>query len=121
MQGPDRPIPTRVELLTPKGVDRQYAERQVRYFTKKRVRMDDPDFRIGTLEQGNPDQKRRDKLRNFYAALQRELLHHENWDGTPRTNGASAPCLGSRPAQRRRLLDAATEPSSGTWISAADA
>ena len=47
--------------------------------------MDDPDFRIGTLEQGNPDQKRRDKLRNFYAALQRELLHYEYWDGTPRT------------------------------------
>ena len=84
MQGPDRPIPTRVEMLTPKGVDRQYAERLVRYFTKKRVRMDDPDFRIGTLDQGNPDQQRRDKLPNFYAALQRELLHHENWDGTPR-------------------------------------
>lgn len=85
MQGPDRPIPTRVELLTPKRVDRQYAERQVRHFTKKRVRLEDPDFRIGTLDQGNPDQKRRDKLRIFYAALQRELLHHENWDGTPRT------------------------------------
>ena len=85
MQGPDRPIPTRVELLTPEGVDRQYAERQVRHFTKKRVRMDDPDFRIGTLEQGNPDQKRRDKLRNFFVALQRELLHFENWDGTPRS------------------------------------
>ena len=85
IQGPDRPIPTRVELKTPKGVDRQFAERLVRYFTKKRVRMDDPDFRIGTLDQGNPDQQRRDKLPNFYAALQRELLHHENWDGTPRT------------------------------------
>lgn len=85
MQGPDRPIPTRHELLTPSGVDRQYAERQVRHFTKKRVRMDDPDFRIGTLDPGNPDQKRRDKLRNFCVALQRELLHFENWDGTPRT------------------------------------
>ena len=73
MQGPDRPIPTRVEMLTPKGVDRQYAERQVCYFTKKRIRLDDP------------DQKRRDKLRNFYVALQRELLHFENWDGTPRS------------------------------------
>ena len=47
--------------------------------------MDDPDFRIGTLDPGNPDQKRRDKLRNFYVALQRELLHFENWDGTPRS------------------------------------
>ena len=46
--------------------------------------MDNPHFRIGTLEQGSPEQKLRDKLRNFYAGLQRELLHHENWDGTPR-------------------------------------
>ncbi|QNI68730.1 hypothetical protein SynBMKMC1_02679 [Synechococcus sp. BMK-MC-1] len=85
MQGPDRPIPTRFEMLTPKGVDCRYAERQVRHFTKRRVRLDDPDFRIGTFDKSNPDQKRRDKLRNFYAALQAELLHHENWDGSPRT------------------------------------
>ena len=85
MKGPDRPIPTRAKMLTPEGVDRQYAERLVRRFTRSRVRLDTPEFSIGTLDKGNPDRKRRSKLANFMAALQAELLHHENWDGTLRT------------------------------------
>lgn len=85
MKGPDRPIPTRFEMLTPQGVDRQYGDRLVRRFTRSRVRLDDPAFGVGTFDKGNPDSKRRSKLAKFMAVLQAELLHHENWDGTPRS------------------------------------
>ena len=86
MQGPDRPIPIRPGRLThwPEGHERQHLERLVRDFTRARVRLDEG-FSIGTLDKGNPDQGRRDKKANFMAKLQAELLHHENWDGTPRT------------------------------------
>ena len=86
MQGPGRPIPIRPGRLTewPEGHERQHLERQVRHFTKCRVRLDS-DFCVATFDQGNPDQRRRDKKANFMAKLQAELLHHENWDGTPRT------------------------------------
>ena len=87
MKDTDRPIPTRFEMLTPHGVDRQYVERLVRRFTMRRVRLDDPGFGIGTLDKGNPDRKRRSDLARFMAALQTELLHFENWDGTPRPQG----------------------------------
>ena len=70
--------------LGPEGHERQHLERQVRHFTKCRVRLDS-DFCVATFDQGNPDQKRRSKKANFMAKLQAELLHHENWDGTPRT------------------------------------
>ena len=85
MQGPDRPIPIRPGRLThwPEGHDRQHLERLVRYFTRARVRLDSG-FSIGTLDKGNPDQSRRDKKAEWMAKLQAELLHHENWDGTPR-------------------------------------
>ena len=85
MKGPDRPIPIRPGRLThwPEGQDRQHLERLVRYFTRKRVRLNS-DFAIGTLDKGNPDQRRRNKKAEFMAKLQAELLHHENWDGTPR-------------------------------------
>ena len=63
---------------------RQHLERQVRHFTKCRVRLDS-NFCVATFDKGNPDQKRRDKKANFMAKLQAELLHYENWDGTPRT------------------------------------
>ena len=62
MKDTDRPIPTRFEMLTPQGVDRQYAERLVRRFTMRRVRLDDPGFDIGTLDLGDADRKRRSKL-----------------------------------------------------------
>ena len=52
--------------------------------TRARVRLDSG-FSIGTLDKGNPDQSRRDKKAEWMAKLQAELLHHENWDGTPRT------------------------------------
>ena len=86
MQGPDRPIPIRPGRLTtwPEGHERQHLERLVRYFTRARVRLDSG-FSIGTLDKGNPDQRRRDKKAEFMAKLQAELLHHENWDGSPRT------------------------------------
>ena len=80
MQGPDRPIPIRPGRLThwPEGHERQHLERQVRHFTKCRVRLDS-DFCVATFDQGNPDQKRRDRKAIFMAKLQAELLHHENW------------------------------------------
>ena len=81
MQAPHRSIPTRHELLTPKGVDRQAVEMWVRRWTKRRIRLDD-EFVFA-----RPDEsaKTRAKLLKFARVLQAELLHHENWDGTPRT------------------------------------
>ena len=89
MQGTDRPIPIRRGRLSdsewPEGQDRDHLQRLVRHFTLKRVRLDaGSGFTIGTLNKGNPDQKRRDKKANFMALLQAELLHHEHWDGSPR-------------------------------------
>ena len=86
MQGPDRPIPIRAGRLThwPEGYCPQYLQRQVRYFTRARVPLDS-NFTIGSLDEGNPDQGRLKKKANFMAKLQAELLHHENWDGTPRS------------------------------------
>lgn len=81
MQAPHRPIPTRHELLTPKGVDRTAVEAWVRRFTKRRVRLD-----TGFVFSG-PDRTAKDraKVLKFAQVLQTELLHFENWDGTPRS------------------------------------
>ncbi len=81
MQAPHRPIPTRHELLTPKGVDRVSTEAWVRRWTKRRVRLDDEFVFAGPDESA----KTRAKTLKFAKALQQELLHFENWDGTPRT------------------------------------
>lgn len=81
MQAPHRPIPTRHELLPPKGVDRQAVEMWVRRWTKRRIRLDDEFVFAGPDESA----KARAKMLKFARVLQAELLHHENWDGTPRS------------------------------------
>jgi hypothetical protein len=81
MQAPHRPIPTRHELLTPNGLDRAAIEAWVRRWTKRRVRLD------GEFVFAGPDEnsKNRAKALKFARVLQAELLHHENWNGTPRS------------------------------------
>ena len=81
MQGPHRPIPTRFELLPPKGVDRTAIEIWVRRWTRRRVRLDDEFVFAGPDENA----KTRAKALRFARILQAELLHFENWDGTPRS------------------------------------
>ena len=82
MQAPHRPIPTRFELLTPHGINRTAVEAWVRRWTKRKVRLAD-------LEMAGPSdsvsRKERAKLLKFARVLQAELLHHENWDGSPRS------------------------------------
>ena len=83
MQAPHRPIPTRIPLLTPAGVNRTAVEAWVRRWTKRKVRLD------GEFDIAGPNdsesRKQRAKLLKFARVLQAELLHFENWDGTPRT------------------------------------
>ena len=83
MQAPHRPIPTRREVLTPQGVDKAAVEAWVRRWTKRRVRLDD-EFDISGSN-GSDSRKQRAKLLKFARILQVELLHFENWDGTPRS------------------------------------
>lgn len=88
MKGPDRPIPIRPGRLAhwPRGICPKHLQRQVRYFTRAQVRLAES-FMLKSLdEEFSPeDQSRLKKKANFMAKLQAELLHHENWDGTPRT------------------------------------
>ncbi len=78
-----KPIRTRSLLPTPGAIqDRRAVEAWVIRWTRKRVRIDDPDFKfIGPWQ----NQKERESIFRFAKALQRELLHFENWDGTPRS------------------------------------
>lgn len=83
MKAPHRPIPTRQELLPPKGIEKVAVEAWVRRWTKRRVRLDD-EFDISGP--GDSDsRKQRAKLLKFARVLQTELLHFENWGGTPRS------------------------------------
>ena len=81
MQAPHRPIPTRHKLLAPKGANRAAIEAWVRRWTKRRIPLDDEFVFAG------PDDtaKTRAKVLKFARVLQEELLHFENWDGTPRS------------------------------------
>ena len=83
MQAPHRPIPTRFELLTPVGVNGVPTEAWVRRLTKRRIRLDDDFVFAGPSD--SESRKQRAKLMKFARVLQTELLHFENWDGTPRT------------------------------------
>lgn len=83
MQAPHRPIPTRTSLLTPQGIDRNAVEVWVRRWTKRRVRLNDEFDLSGPSD--SESRKQRAKLLKFSRLLQAELLHFENWDGTPRT------------------------------------
>ena len=87
MKGPDRPIPIRPGHLThwPKEFCPKHLQRQVRFFTRARVRLDE-NFMVMSLDDDftSEDQRRLKRKANFMAKLQAELLHHENWDGTPR-------------------------------------
>ena len=78
---PLKPIRTRSPITTPKGVNRIAIERWVRGWTQKKVNITDTDFAfVGP----NKSQKQRAIVLKFACALQRELLHFEDWDGTPR-------------------------------------
>lgn len=80
LQAPHRPIPTRHVLTAPKGVDYAATEAWVRRRTRARINL--KNFVI----EGPPEtRKHRERFLKFARVLQKELLHHENWDGTPRT------------------------------------
>jgi hypothetical protein len=80
MEAPQRPIPTRHRLTPPDGVSLQAAEAWVRRRTKSRIRLKN------YVIYGEPDTRlHREKFLKFARTLQAELLHHENWDGTPRS------------------------------------
>lgn len=64
--------------------------RQVLFLTAGRVNIAEMDP-IGTFDEGNPGQASRDKKHDFMVALQKELLLHEHWDGTPKL--PMHPCL----------------------------
>ena len=87
MKGPDRPIPIRSGQLThwPSEFCPKHLQRQVRFFTRARVRLDES-FMVKSLDDEftSEDQSRLKRKANWMAKLQAELLHHENWDGTPR-------------------------------------
>jgi hypothetical protein len=51
----------------------------------KRVRLDDPSFQFGSFDANDAaSRNQRAKVMKFAKALQAELLHFENWDGTAR-------------------------------------
>jgi len=80
MNAPHRPIPTRNKLTPPNGVDLKAAEAWVRRRTKSRIRLNNYVF-VGPKE----GRKQRESFLKFARVLQEELLHFENWDGTPRS------------------------------------
>ena len=84
-----KPIPTRYDMATPKVVDDRVAlERWVRH--KVQVwgwDLRNPNFQFGIApwEEFNPaDRSRLQKIQNFAALLQDELLHFEDRKGNPR-------------------------------------
>ena len=84
-----KPIPTRHMMTTPKVVDDRVAlERWVRH--KVQVwgwDLRDPNIQFGVVpwEEFNPaDRSRLQKIQNFAALLQDELLHFEDRKGNPR-------------------------------------
>ena len=84
-----KPIPTRHTMTTPKVVDDRVAlERWVRH--KVQVwgwDLRDPNIQFGVVpwEEFNPaDRSRLQKIQNFAALLQDELLHFEDRKGNPR-------------------------------------
>ena len=80
MKPPHRPIPVRSPLAPPTGVDVRATEAWVRRRTKAKQNLEN------WLIEGSPETRmERERLLRYARALQRELLHHENWDGTPRT------------------------------------
>ena len=79
MESPHRPIPVRSPLTPPPGVEVAAIEAWVRRRTKARIDLEN--YVIEGSREGRKDRERR--LR-YARALQRELLHFENWDGTPR-------------------------------------
>ena len=86
MQDFSKPIRTRHFITTPEGVEREAVSSWVRRWTTKRVRLDDPDFRFGSFDVNDANSlKQRAKVTQFAKTLQAELLHFENWDGTPRS------------------------------------
>lgn len=78
-----KPIRTRSPLQTPARLHSRVAvEAWVRKWTSKKISLDDPSFEFnGPWD----NQKERQSVLRFARALQRELLHFENWDGTPRS------------------------------------
>ena len=90
-----KPIPTRHTMTTPKVVDDRVAlERWVRH--KVQVwgwDLRDPNIQFGVVpwEEFNPaDRSRLQKIQNFAALLQDELLHFEDRNGNPRQPEASS-------------------------------
>lgn len=80
MEAPHRPVPTRHRLTPPDGIPLKAAEAWVRRRTKSRIRLEN------YVIIGGPETRRdREKFLKFARVLQAELLHHENWDGTPRS------------------------------------
>ena len=89
------PIPTRHSMTTPKVVDDRVAlERWVRH--KVQVwgwDLRDPNIQFGVVpwEEFNPaDRSRLQKIQNFAALLQDELLHFEDRKGNPRQPDAGS-------------------------------
>ena len=80
LQAPHRPIPTRQKLTPPDGVDYAAAEAWVRRRTRKRINLANY-----VWEGSDETRKSRERFLKFARVLQKELLLHENWDGTPRT------------------------------------
>ena len=84
------PIRRSVCDRAPAGYDRDLCMRQVLFLTAGRVNIAEMGH-IGTLDEGNPGQASRDKKHGFMVELQKELLLHEHWDGTPKL--PKHPCL----------------------------
>ena len=95
LRNSSRPFPVQNKNTlkdAPEGVDKALCMRQVRYFTSARIRLDSPEFSLRTLDEGRPDRRRQARKLKYMISLQRELLLHEHWDGTPRFI-APEPCL----------------------------
>ena len=61
-------------------------EKWVRRRTRQKISLENYAFCSFDGEAGQDEkQSRRDHFMNFARALQRELLHSENWDGTVRS------------------------------------
>ena len=80
LQAPHRPIPTRHVLTPPDGVPYAAAEAWVRRRTRYRI-----DLTNYVIEGPAETRKHWERFLKFARVLQKELLHHEHWDGTPRT------------------------------------
>ena len=73
-------------MTTPTGFDRVAIEKWVRRRTRKKISLENYAFCSFEGEAGQGEQQeRRDDFMKFARALQRELLHSENWDGTVRS------------------------------------